>query len=450
MRIFISYSTKDKGRVLRIADRLQQDGHSILQIDPFNLEPGDNWVEKNQTILAESDVFIVVISENSLRSEKVSKEFTGIALQQISKRQQRIIPVRIDRCPVPSYLADRLYVDLSHDFDSGLNKLSEILKTSTLDQISSPANRSPASPESRESHINRLHESLRRGSLTLICGAGVSVGAGIPAWGELLLRLLKTLMEKMSISHNLDLGHKAAEDFQRRYGASSLILGKYLKNNLGRDFPAEVRNALYINNPISCPLIDSIVDLSRPKRDSRPLDSIITFNFDALIEEQLTASCITNKPIFSESIRHDQDQLPVYHVHGYLPRTGEIPTESELVFSEDAYHSQFIEPYSWSNLIQLNKLTQNTCLFVGVSLTDPNMRRLLDVAWRKNPYKTVGHYILKILPKFEDKDMLDEVTRLLEEQDANALGLNVIWINTYDEIPQILRQVAATRNTMQV
>ena len=43
----------------------------------------------------------------------------------------------------------------------------------------------------------------------------------------------------------------------------------------------------------------------------------------------------------------------------------------EVVFSEDAYHSQFMEPFSWSNLIQLNKLGQSTCLFVGLSLTDP-------------------------------------------------------------------------------
>jgi hypothetical protein len=115
-------------------------------------------------------------------------------------------------------------------------------------------------------------------------------------------------------------------------------------------------------------------------------------------------------------------------VHGYLPRSGNIPDDTELVFSEDAYHGQFIEPFSWSNLIQLNKLTQNTCLLVGVSLTDPNMRRLPDVAWRKNPAKILSHYIIKRRPSASDGDLLDEVSRLLEEQDANALGSNVVWI----------------------
>ena len=103
----------------------------------------------------------------------------------------------------------------------------------------------------------------------------------------------------------------------------------------------------------------------------------------------------------------------MYHVHGYLPRTGRIPDSMELVFSEDAYHNQFIDPFSWSNLILLNKLTQNTCLFIGVSLTDPNMRRLLDVAWRKNPDKERSHYIIKRFPQSSERDVLDEVSKLL-------------------------------------
>jgi SIR2-like domain len=205
-----------------------------------------------------------------------------------------------------------------------------------------------------------------------------------------------------------------------------------------------VREALYSSSPTTCPLIDSIVALSRPQRDGKPLDSIVTFNCDCLVEDNLAASSIANKAICSEAITHDANEMPVYHVHGYLPRTGPIDEQSDLVFSEDAYHSQFIDPFSWSNLIQLNKLTQNTCLFIGISLTDPNMRRLLDVAWRKNSDKRLGHYIAKLRPRRVDgEDTVDELSRLLEEQDANALGLNVVWLENYDELPEILNRIAS-------
>ena len=204
-----------------------------------------------------------------------------------------------------------------------------------------------------------------------------------------------------------------------------------------------MRDALYASKPANSRIIDGIVRLSRPQRDGKPLDSIVTFNFDCLIEDNLTTSSIPNRPIFSEAIKHSSHELPIYHVHGYLPRTGRIPAEVDLVFSEDAYHSQFIDPFSWSNLIQLNKLTQNTCLFIGISLTDPNMRRLLDVAWRNNPDKVMSHYIVKRLPRFSEGDVLDEVSKLLEEQDANALGLNVIWVEEFEELPVILDEIAA-------
>jgi hypothetical protein len=379
MRIFISYSAQDKDVVSRIVDGLKLDGHDVW-IDSLRIDPGDNIQQKIEEGLDQTDALIVIVSANSFKSESVQREFAAIALQDISKRERRVIPVRIDRSPLPSYLADRNYLDLTDDFEGGLKRLRQALLTpeAERDHVTAlPAARA----DNRASQLANLRQCLRRGRLTLVCGAGASVEAGVPAWNDLLLVLLERMMERIAKDHSLDLGKRAAKDFQRRHGTSSLILGKYLKNTLGNDFSLEMRDALYKGAPRKSKLIESIVTLSRPQRDGRPLDSIITFNFDCLIEENLDAGDIPNKAIFSEAVGHDSNEIPVYHVHGYLPRGGPIPAGSELVFSEDAYHGQFIDPFSWSNLIQLNKLTQNTCLFVGVSLTDPNMRRLLDVAW---------------------------------------------------------------------
>lgn len=440
MRIFVSYSMQDKKIVMRIVDQLISDGHEVW-FDSFQIRPGDNIQRKIDEGLGAAQALIVVVSENSFKSQWVQREFAAIALDDISKRERRIIPVRIDKSPVPSYLADRQYLDLSDDFDAGLTRLSAAL----LPEVACPTevkNQGTAETGNHESQIQNLRRALRRGRLTLVCGAGASIQAGIPSWNDLLLTLLERMMERIAKNHDLDLGKRAAKEFQNRNGSSSLILGKYLKNNLGNDFPFEMRDALYGSDPKTSELIESIVALSRPQREGDPLDSIITFNFDCLVEDNLSKSGISNKAIFSEAISHDSNEIPIYHVHGFLPRTGELPGGVELVFSEDAYHSQFIDPFSWSNLMQLNKLTQNTCLFIGISLTDPNMRRLLDVAWRKNPAKTLSHYIIKRRPQSSGGDVLDEVSILLEEQDANALGLNVIWLNEFSEAPAILLKIA--------
>ena len=141
-------------------------------------------------------------------------------------------------------------------------------------------------------------------------------------------------------------------------------------------------------------------------------------------------------------MKNESSELPIYHVHGFLPRHEKIPKDREIIFSEDAYHGQFIDPFSWSNLIQLNKLSQNTCLFIGLSLTDPNLRRLLDVANRKNPGKAMNHYLIKKTPApSKSSARIDDLAYFLEEQDANELGLNMIWVDDFADIAPLIRSI---------
>src|SRR6185436_18817278 len=92
--------------------------------------------------------------------------------------------------------------------------------------------------------------------------------------------------------------------------------------------------------------------------------------------------------------------LPCYHVHGVLPfrRLHDLKVEEGLdaearaaalvrirpiignfVFSEDEYHTEYSDPYRWSNMTMINQLGRFSGLFVGLSLHDPNLRRLIDV-----------------------------------------------------------------------
>ncbi len=446
MKIFISYSHQDKTHAALIAEQLKKAGHEVWY-DSWSLKLGDNLLKKISEGIESADALILIISRNSSKSKWVMHEFSAIAFNDLSEQKRRIIPVLIDKGSVPSYLSRYLYIDLSTDMELGIRKLVESLAPERQEEPEQSVEelQQEQIEEGRDNKIAELAKALHGGRLTLVCGAGISVSAGVPSWNELLLRLLKTMITRMSTDHSLSMSSVDADRFHSRYSSSSLIVGKYLKNNLGKDFLKELRDALYVSNPQSCEILDSIVNLSRPQRDGKPLDSIITFNFDTLLEENLEKLNIEHKAVYGEGVRNLPNELPVYHVHGYLPRKGRIPQNMEVVFSEDAYHSQFIEPFSWSNLIQLNKLSQNTCMFIGMSLTDPNLRRLLDVANRKNPEKTLNHYFIKKTPSnSKSKDTMDKLALLLEEQDANELGLSMIWVEDFAEIPQILNKITLT------
>ncbi|TVR66229.1 MAG: hypothetical protein EA420_01975 [Candidatus Competibacteraceae bacterium] len=308
----------------------------------------------------------------------------------------------------------------------------------------------------------KLSRHLQDGELTLVCGAGVSAAAGAPTWPVLLNELLSNLIRR-----KLPDGPPAAEDrqklaqlYQEYFSPSALVVAQYLKNGFGDDFLETVRRTLYAVAPNSSDLLDAIVDLCRPQRSREAISSIITFNFDDLIEFNLERNHIKHCPIFSKGQKADRSELPIYHVHGYLPRIGTIGKQHAIVFSEDAYHSQFIDPFSWSNLVQLNHLGHNVCLFIGLSMSDPNLRRLLDVSMRKNPDRKANHYVFK---RRNDSASLSErigslglggddaeiarefmaMSEILEEQDSSNLGLNTIWIDDYSEIPAFLRTLAS-------
>src|SRR5262249_12487270 len=157
------------------------------------------------------------------------------------------------------------------------------------------------------------------------------------------------------------------------------------------DFLSTLRVALYaaeadrLRRREESRLVSAIVELCRPQRSRETLRSIITFNFDDLLEQFLKEHSIRHRSIYAEGQKPSSHELPIYHVHGFLPERGDIAQDQEIVFSEDAYHTQFIDSFSWSNLVQLNHLNQHLCLFIGLSMTDPNLRRLLDISKRRNP-----------------------------------------------------------------
>ncbi|SIO41327.1 TIR domain-containing protein [Halodesulfovibrio marinisediminis DSM 17456] len=432
----MSYASEDRHYAALLENALIKAGHKIIKATG-KVNSSKSFAQKLNRYIQSADALIVLISWATLKSKWIRHEVESMAIQDFSTNEKKIIPIKLDSSPMPSYLTNYDYLD-STSSDGVIEKLIQSLSTGEKKDVFESA--SGAKEQNTLHYSKELSKKLKTGRLTLVCGAGVSIGAGIPTWDDLLFRLLSSMIRNASEARSIPFDEASVFDFQKDYAPSSLILGKYLKNHFGDNFLQEVRNSLYLKKTERCALIDSIVDLSRPQRASRSLDSIITFNFDSLIEENLKRENVPYRTIYKEGMTHGPNELPIYHVHGYLPKAGPLPKDIDIVFSEDSYHTQFIEPFSWSNLIQLIKLNENTCLFIGLSFTDPNLRRLLDVANRKKGSSSPAHYIIK--KSLSSTEALDGMAKIFEEQDARNLGLKTIWVDEYSEIPTFLKNIA--------
>ena len=144
------------------------------------------------------------------------------------------------------------------------------------------------------------------------------------------------------------------------------------------------------------------------------------YNYDNLFERCLKSMGVSYKLIFSEPHIPQSGTLPVYHPHGFLPRDGG-PANTQFVLAETDYHQHVAEPHSWSNLVQLQSFTTSSCIFVGASMKDPAMRRMLRLAQISHRMPHFA-FLPESMPKTRQSIMFDS----LFDRDALSLGIRII------------------------
>lgn len=303
--------------------------------------------------------------------------------------------------------------------------------------------------KNKSNHIERVRQVYKNNDLVLFLGAGVSIDSGVPLWSDLIKKLLIQMIVKRSDNKELtseeidmlsDLAYDNKED-------SPLTQMRYIRSAFEDDeYYGLVHDVLY-SKPLSKnnKILDAIIKIAAPQYSNAGLKSIITYNFDDLIEQKFKEKEFEYNSIYQEENMVAIDKLNIYHVHGYLPSSwSKEESDINLIFSEEDYHRVYRDSFSWSNLTQINAFRDNTCLFIGCSLTDPNLRRLLDVSTRNK--ESARHYA--ILRKnivettdAEHKSLLkiyQNIDDNIREAYFHELGINIIWVNSFEEIPNVI------------
>ncbi len=304
----------------------------------------------------------------------------------------------------------------------------------------------------KEMFINNVKRAFKREDMTLFLGAGVSQDGGIPLWSTLIKQLHISMIHKLTENDELSFEEQKmisglATDNEIN---SPLLQMRYIKSAFSAsEYYEFVYSVLYKEKlNIEGELLNSIAKICTPQRSYCGIKCVVTYNFDDLLEKKLKQKDISFNVISCEEDKQLVERLNVYHVHGFLPSNKKMASsEPDLIFSEEDYHKVYRDAYSWSNLVQLNSLRENTCLFIGCSLTDPNLRRLLDVASRNGEkprhYAFMKKSEIKDIKKIviQNKDLIQIYQRINDNIQTgyySQLGINIIWVDEYEEIPIIL------------
>lgn len=296
--------------------------------------------------------------------------------------------------------------------------------------------------------LTPVTDALHIGKLCLVLGAGVSVPSNIPMWNDIINKLLTELLIQSLNDEDIEMNTHQIDTLlnvisEQYDDGSALTQMRYIKASLGDErFYKKLFKILY-NDKITydTKLLKSIVHLC-----NQGVRKIISYNFDALLEKNLDNHGKEYNLVYSAEHSAIDDNLNIYHVHGFIPFDESKKYENKIVFSEEDYHVMYNAPYNWSNIVQISTFRDNICLFIGCSMTDPNIRRLLDAAKSSNNihYAIMKRKEINNLSEEIDYDILrryQKTIELLNDRYYESIGIKVIWIDNFDEIPYILENL---------
>jgi hypothetical protein len=118
---FLSYARKDAEFVLRLAKDLRAGGAGVW-VDQLDIAPGQRWDRAVEDALAKCAQLLVILSPAAVESTNVMDE-VNLALED----GKTVVPVLHRECQIPFRLRRLQYVDLTLNYEAGLDRLLETL-----------------------------------------------------------------------------------------------------------------------------------------------------------------------------------------------------------------------------------------------------------------------------------------------------------------------------------
>lgn len=206
--------------------------------------------------------------------------------------------------------------------------------------------------------FSRIIEAARNNSLALFVGAGVSKLSNAPSWKDLIDEICVELGLKLQESYSFDDNLRIAQMLYYHLNQDDDSYYHFVENKLSPSplFPNDVHKELLKLNP----------------------HSIITTNFDELIEDAAIVNCQIFRTVAcdSEVPKINGDRF-ILKVHGDL-------SHKNIVLKEEDYLN-YSENFKLIETLLKSIFSTSTVVFIGYGLNDYNIKLVLN--WAKTLLK---------------------------------------------------------------
>ena len=274
---------------------------------------------------------------------------------------------------------------------------------------------------SKDDFVKNYALSIQKKEAAIFVGAGTSMPSGNLSWTELIQPLADTL--KININSYNDL----------------VDITQYFLND-------QAGNRNFINERI----LDSMSDQHHNNKTLKaiselPVSTFWTTNYDHLLEKHLEESgrkvdIKRNESSLTNSIRGRD--ATVFKMHG------DKDDVNNTVITRDDFMN-YTENHPNMSTALRGDFINKTFLFVGYSFNDPNLNYILGKIKKTNPKNQRRHFCIvkrvqKDAPIYQDNIQQfyqDEVLQKYKVTDLNSYGIKTIFVDSYDEIPNILQDI---------
>ncbi|NLS97968.1 MAG: hypothetical protein GXX96_38000 [Planctomycetaceae bacterium] len=227
-----------------------------------------------------------------------------------------------------------------------------------------------------------LCDSISSGRCALFVGAGLSIGAGMPGWEELLSRLV----DKFRSTDDIDADQALELKQMARAGKRPLMVAQEICDRAGRGR-----------------FLDEIVkifgDKSKKPTESHlempeiPFSIALTTNYDRLLESAYVVKTRSLPTVYTHANSHDFADAIWRQDFFILKAHGTIEARSDIVLTERDYRDIIFRAPGYQAAL-LSIFTTKTVFFVGVSLNDPEVTLLLSYLFDAFHGSGVNHFAL--------------------------------------------------------